>query len=195
MILFISVHCLAQGSDQLTSSRWIEEQLKIGDISNSTDVDLRLFLGRGITNGGHVIRIARSNGRWEGMKYDYFLKMRKGLVTQKIKKTIETKLSSVDWESLWSHLIQLDILTLPDQDSIEHKLRKEVTTIRGEGYSILVINDGSSYDLIVKNEGKISKYSFYEPWTYSRHYPDVDEVRKYSQIIETLEKELAIDFR
>jgi hypothetical protein len=159
------------------------------------EVDLRIFLDRGITNGGHVIQITKRKSTWTGTKYDYFLKMKKGTVSNKIVKTTKTELKSNNWDSLWTKLEKLDITTLPDQEDIKDKLRTEVTTKRGKGYEVIIVTDGSSYDLAIKNKKTISSYSFHEPWTYSRNYPDVEEVRKYSDIISTLEKEFQIKFR
>jgi hypothetical protein len=197
VLLFLSVHSMGQSADLLVKNRWIEKQLKIRNIEQASynDVDLRVFLDPGITNGGHVIQIIKNKDRWVGVKYDYILRIRNGSVTKKIRRTTRTKVKPSDWNRLWSRLRELDILTLPDQEAIRNKLRKEVTTIRGKGYSAIAVNDGSGYDLLVKNENTISKYSFHEPWTYAEHYPDVDEVRKYSEIIATLERELSIYFR
>lgn len=129
------------------------------------------------------------------MKYDYLLKMKKGTVLDKIAKATKTELKSKNWDSLWTKLENLDILILPTQDSIKDKLRKEVTTKRGKGYEVMVVTDGSSYNLNLKKDDKFITYSFHEPWAYSQKYPDVDEVRKYSEIIGTLEKEFQIKFR
>jgi hypothetical protein len=187
---------MGQISDPLTKNNWIEKQLGITDLKAcDNEVDLRIFLDRGITNGGHAIRIIKNNGKWTGTKYDYFLKMKKGTITNKITKTTKTDLKTNNWDSLWTELEKLDILELPNQDDIKDKLRKEVTTKRGKGYEVLSVMDGSSYDLIVKKDQNISNYSFHSPWTYSKKYPDVDEVRKYSDIISTLENEFQIKFR
>jgi hypothetical protein len=84
---------------------------------------------------------------------------------------------------------------LPNQDDIKDKLRKEVTTKRGKGYEVLNVTDGSSYDLTIKKGENIYNYSFHSPWTYSQKYPDVEEVRKYSDIVSTLESEFQVEFR
>ena len=163
--------------------------------TTGSEIDLRIFLDRGITNGGHVIQIVKRNAKWTGAKYDYLLKMKKGTVTNKIAKTTKTELKSNNWDSLWAKLENLDITTLPNQDDIKDKLRKEVTTKRGKGYEVLNVTDGSSYDLTIKKDENIFSYSFHSPWTYSQKYPDVEEVRKYSDIITTLENEFQIKFR
>jgi hypothetical protein len=187
---------MGQTSDPLTKNNWIEKQLNFADIKTTdNEIDLRIFLDRGITNGGHVIQIVKRNSMWTGTKYDYFLKMKKGTVTNKITKTTKTELKSNNWDSLWIKLENLDITTLPNQYDIKDKLRKEVTTKRGKGYEVLMVNDGSSYDLTIKKGENISTYSFHSPWTYSEKYPDVEEVRKYSDIISTLENEFQIKFR
>ena len=196
LLTFISIHAMGQGSDSLTQDNWIEKQLGLVDLqTSSNEVDLRIFLDRGITNGGHVVRIVKSSGGWTGTKYDYLLKMKKGRVTEKIAKTTKTDLKSNNWDSLWTKLEALDIMTLPSQDEIKDKLRKEVTTKRGKGYEVIVVTDGSSYNLKLKSLDKVVQFSFHEPWTYSQKYPDVEEIKKYSDIISTLEREFQIEFR
>ncbi|MBT1705152.1 hypothetical protein [Chryseosolibacter indicus] len=187
---------MGQDSTPLTEDNWLEKQLGLATLTKSSDeIDLRIFLDRGITNGGHVVHLVKNNGGWTGVKYDYLLKMKKGTVINKIIKTTKTELKSKDWDSLWTKLENLDILILPTQDSIKDKLRKEVTTKRGKGYEVMVVTDGSNYNLNLKKDDKFIRYSFHEPWTYSQKYSDVDEVRKYSEIIGTLEKEFQIKFR
>jgi hypothetical protein len=196
-LTLLSIRTMGQSSAPLTERNWIEEQLGLVTLKTSdNEIDLRIFLDRGITNGGHVVQIVkRSNGGWTGTKYDYLLKMKNGTTRKKIVKTTKTELKLKNWDSLWIKLESLDILTLPTQDSIKDKLRREVITKRGNGYEVIVAMDGSSYDLKLKKGDKFVQYSFHEPWTYSQHYPEVDEVRKYGEIITTLEKEFQIKFR
>lgn len=196
LLIFISIQAMGQDSDSLPQGNWIEKQLGIVDLqASNNEVDLRIFLGRGITNGGHVVRIVKSSSGWTGTKYDYLLKRKKGQVAEKIAKTTKTELKSNNWDSLWTKLETLDIMTLPSQDEIKDKLRKEVTTNRGKGYEVMVVIDGSSYNLKLKSRDKVVQFSFHEPWTYFQKYPDVEEVRKYSDIISTLEREFQIEFR
>jgi hypothetical protein len=89
-----------------------------------------------------------------------------------------------------------NILTLPNQDDIKDKLRKEVIDPkRGKGFEMISVLDGSSYDLLIKKNETVRTYSFHSPWTYSQKFPNVIEVRSYSEIISTLEKEFTIKFR
>jgi hypothetical protein len=196
LLTLISTQLMGQTIDPLTKNNWIEKQLNLVNLKTTdSEIDLRIFLDRGITNGGHVIQIVQRNGTWTGTKYDYLLKMKKGTVTNKIAKTTKTELKSNDWDSLWTKLEKLDITALPNQDDIKDKLRKEVTTKRGKGYEVLNVTDGSSYDLTIKKGENIYNYSFHSPWTYSQKYPDVEEVRKYSDIVSTLESEFQVEFR
>ena len=116
-------------------------------------------------------------------------------MTNKVKKMIKTELKSNNWDSLWFNLQQFNIMTLPSQEEIKDQLRKEVKTKRGVGYQVMMVTDGSGYDLEIKRDDKIVRYSFHEPWAYSNRYPDVEEVRNYSDIISTLENEFQIKFR
>lgn len=187
---------MGQTSDPLTKNNWIEKQIGIPDIRTvNNEIDLRIFLDRGITNGGHVVRIIKTGSTWTGIKYDYLIKLKKGTVTEKINKVTRTILKSRNWDSLWTHLESLNILTLPNQDDIKDKLRTEVTTKRGKGYEVLIVNDGESYDLNVRHLSSTRCYSFYSPWTYSNKYPEVSEVKNYGEIISTLESGLNIKFR
>lgn len=198
LLIFISIQAVGQNTDSLTSNHWIEKQLNIANITaTDMEIDLRIFLNRGITNGGHVLHIMKNNKGWSGTKYDYWLKMNDGYVTEKVKKINKTKLKSNDWDSLWTKLQQFNVLNLPNQASIKDKLRKKVKSNRGDGYEayeVMIVTDGSSYDLEIKIREKIAKYSFHEPCVYSNKYPEVEEVRSYCNIILTLEKEFQIKF-
>ena len=65
----------------------------------------------------------------------------------------------------------------------------------GKMYDVLVVMDGSSYDLTVAKGGTVHAYSFHSPWDFSQEYPEVEEVRNYDAIISTIEKEFQIKFR
>ena len=198
LLIFISIQAMGQSTDSLTSNHWIEKQLKLTDIKTSdAEIDLRIYLDRGITNGGHVLHIFKTNKGWTGTKYDYWLKMNDGQVTEKIERTNMTKLESRDWNSLWTKLQQFNIGNLPDQSSIKDKLRKKITANRAPGYEayeVMIMTDGSSYDLEIKSGEKTTNYSFHEPCAYSNKYPVVEEVKNYCNIILTLEQEFQIKF-
>lgn len=198
LLTIITIQSFGQSADSASTDNWnwLKTQLKIINIEKSdAEVDLRIFLGTGITNAGQVIWISKDSTGWTGKKYDYFLKMKKGSLTNKIKRTNRIELKSSDWDSLWFKLQLFNIMTLPSQDEIKDKLRKEIKTARGVGYQVMIMTDGSGYDLEIKKDKKIVKYSFHEPCAYSNKYPDVDEVKSYCDIILTLEQEFQIKFR
>lgn len=192
LFTFITTQSMAQQKDVLTRNRWIEKQIGIEDINkSSSDIDLRIFTNRGFSNGASVLQIVRRNNKWQGTRFFYVLKMKDGNVTEKVQKVKKMKLQSSNWDSLWIRLEHLNILSLPSQNEIKHKLRKEIDTPRGKETQVHLISDGVSYDLAVKKRNHIIGYSFHEPAAYAEWYPDVEEVRNYRDIIETLAKEFS----
>ena len=195
IILLILIPTIVLG--QHDSKENLNDIAGIPELSNSSNqIDLRIYLDRGITNGGHFLWIRRTDGKWTGTKYDYFLKIKRNGKIGKIKKCTATSVKPTNsWETLWQALNEQRISELTSQDSIQHKLRKEVTTPRGTGYQMISVMDGSSYNVELKRNEKIVEYSFHSPWIYSDNFPDVEEVRNYSEIVSILETELKIKFR
>jgi hypothetical protein len=182
---------------QPDSKENLNKKAHIPELSNSSNqIDLRIYLDRGITNGGHFLWIRKNEGNWAGTKYDYFLKIRKNGKIGKIKKVNATSVEPTNsWEMLWRTLNEQRISELTSQDSIQHKLRKEVTTPRGKGYQVISVMDGSDYYIELKEDKKIIKYSFHSPWVYLDNFPDVEELKNYCEIVSIIESELKIKFK
>ena len=175
----------------------LQKRLDIVKIHDSTnDIDLRIYLSRGFTNSGHVLWIRRKGEKWLGTKFDYYLKIKRNGETGRINKINSQNLLPYEsWSSLWSSLVNSNIKNLPNQEEIKDKLRKEVTTTRGKGYEIINVVDGSGYHLTLKDGADVITYNFHSPWIYKEKFPEVEEVKNYSDIISTLEKHLDINFR
>jgi len=184
-----------QGEETLTNERFLEQQLKIKAITESKkDVDLRIFLGTGITNGGEIIHITKKKKKWRAVQYEYYLDTE--LDNRPIKTYYKNKLKPTEsWDKFWTHLQNLDIVILPDQEKIKSKLRTEITNKRGKGYRYLMIGDGSSYHINIKSEDQFNNYSFNNPTTYAKTYPHVSEVVSYANIISAIESQFSIKFR
>lgn len=181
-------------SDNIES---LEKRLDLKKISDTPfDIDLRIYLNRGLTNVGQVLWIRKKDEEWIGTKYDYYLKIEKNGETGKIKKiNSESLIPKESWEELWCSLEDSNIRNLPSQQEIKNKLRKEVTTRRGKGYEIITLMDGSRYTLTMKKAEDVIVYEFHSPWVYSEKFPEVEEVKNYSEIISKLEEQLRIKFR
>jgi hypothetical protein len=196
LLFLFPLFVLGQSPASLTKNDSLAMQLNIPEIKPShNDIDLRVFLDRGTTTSGQIIRIVKKVNVWTGTKYDYQLKIENGRTSNTITKSTKTTLKSKHWDSLWINLEQHNILTLPTQEDIKDKLRKEVITDLGKMYDVLVVMDGSSYDLTVAKGDILHAYSFRSPWEYAQEYPEVEEVRNYDAIVSLLEKEFQIKFR
>ena len=195
ILLLILIPTIVIG--QPDSKKNLNKKAGIPELLNSSNqIDLRIYLDRGITNGGHILWIRNNEGKWTGTKYDYFLKIRKNGKRGKIKKVNSTSVEPTNsWEMLWQYLNEQRISELTSQDSIRHKLRKEVTTQRGKGYQVINVTDGSGYYIELKENSKIIEYSFHSPWVYLHNFPDVEEVKNYCEIVSIIETELKIKFR
>lgn len=196
ILLTITSKTFTQTNQLQDHERELEIQLNIQNINESRkDIDLRIFLGTGITNAGEIVHITRKKKKWKAFRYRYFLDIDDQ--DRLIDRYERDRLRPLDeWDKFWTRLKSLEIMNLPDQDEIQDKLRTKIVTKNGkEEWRQDYISDGSSYRLLLKDRGKIVSYTFDNPWTYSESYPEVKEVFYYSQIISTIEDQFSITFR
>lgn len=108
---------------------------------------------------------------------------------EKIQVTVKT-----DFDLLWLKMLNTDIENLADWDKIKYKLKKkgEITNERGEyelHWQKVSVTDGQYYQVIVRNGDKLNKVSYSNPETYFEHYPEVDELNSFVELLNLLKEE------
>jgi len=179
-----------------TSINTILKQLKIRPVASSNPkTEIIIQLGESFSTQGKVLHLQEINNNWSGTLYTYFIDAKYAHTIDKY----ETKVlvPESDWKQVLQELEELNVYSLPSQSTLEPKMKKESDVSRNgqKGYLKVMVTDGSAYNVIVKSENHVRSYAFYSPWIYSSHYPDVKELKNYSAIINTLEREFGISFR
>jgi hypothetical protein len=103
------------------------------------------------------------------------------------------KLKSQDANLIWLNLLLTNVEFLPDMESIEYKLSTPFIDLeKGEKVFTrkkVLVTDGAGYHVYIKN-GKIKNdFSFYNPETYLKYYPKVDELIAYNELLSIIKKE------
>ena len=108
---------------------------------------------------------------------------------EKIQVTVKT-----DFDLLWLKILNTDIENLADWDKIKYKLKKkgEITIERGEyelNWQKLIVMDGQYYEVKIRNGNKLNAVSYSNPETYFEHYPEVDELNSFVELLNLLKGE------
>lgn len=94
---------------------------------------------------------------------------------------------------IWLNLLLLDLEFLPDLKEINYKLKLSSIKFEDGEYvtikNIKTVIDGDSYEVFIKNGGVENSFSFNNPETYLKYYPNVDELISYNQLLSTIKKE------
>ncbi|GAB3987002.1 hypothetical protein GCM10028807_05620 [Spirosoma daeguense] len=110
------------------------------------------------------------------------------------------KPSKLVTDSLWTELVQLDILVLPDEAAIESRLRPRhkdstYTSVEPDGSvsihakkqeSSVWISDGESYHIDVFSQNSHRRYEYGNPRGYLRAKPKIQELQKIVAILDKL---------
>ncbi|KIO52342.1 hypothetical protein [Flavobacterium hibernum] len=103
------------------------------------------------------------------------------------------KLIAKDANLIWLNLLLTNIEFLPSMESIEYKLNTPYIDLE-KGEQIIArrktsIIDGNGYQVYIRN-GKIkNNFSFNNAESYLKHFPKVDELVSYNELLSILKKE------
>ena len=197
MVVFLNRQAYSLGDTLTFRNQALSSLLKLPAIQQS-NIEVRAFKDRGITNGGEVLILRNVDSGWEAFLYKYYYKMSKRKVLNKLRKMdIIPLLPKSGWSEFWNALKENQLLSLPDDHLIEDKKRgpAEYNKIRkAVGYKKVHILDGTSYDVEVKVNGLLRYYSYRNPESYLEHFPQVEELQNFSNIIRLIREEFGITF-
>lgn len=159
------------------------DRIKLVQIDKSSaKVDIRLYKLHSLSNTKTLRRLFMVDTAWNAVEYDEWNK------PVKIKKyKLKAKPS---FDSLFVRLLSYNILTLPNQEDLKSKMRKDVQ-VDEEGYTTerkIYFTDGESYTVEIKIGGKFRVYQFDNPDSYSKFYDNVTELKDYLNIVQTFDK-------
>ncbi len=164
--------------------------------------EIRIYKDRGITNSGFVFRIYKEDKTWKANLTQWFLpkeisnnefeKIAPKLIALKPTKTLE---------ELFLNLIALNIGHLPKEESFKYKKEKYQVVYDEEEKSWLfettnsiVVLDGTGYLVKFKSGRQNNEFDYNNPESYLKHYPEIDELKSFVDILKYIRKEFNIEF-
>jgi hypothetical protein len=184
--------------DSIPKNSKLSKILNLPKLSKS-EIEVRIFKDIATTNGGSVFILRKDYmNPWESLLYEYTFKMKKNIATNKIQSLKVTKLKFTENpDSLFKSLLSNNILILPDESIIESQKRVKIyNEVRGTiGYKKTEIIDGVGYDVEIKyKDEKLIYYTYSNPKTYLKHYPNIKELENFVTILNIIQKYFDIDF-
>lgn len=158
--------------------------------------EIRIYKDYSISNTVEIFRMYdEGKNNWIVFKYFYLKNSKQITKIDKIEFPKENmgKLKAKDANLIWLNLLMSDIEFLPSIEEINYKFKKDSIEFEDGEYGIVkkkvLVLDGKSYQVYVKN-GKIrNNFSFDNPETYLKNHPNVDELISYNQLLSTIKKE------
>jgi hypothetical protein len=150
--------------------------------------ELRIYKGRGITNGGSVFVLRKETDKWEAQLFQYFVPVEKN---QKFRFEVKPLAYTSNPDDFWVNVLALKLENLPQEAAFEG--RKSYLTIKkvkryknkpqdSDGsdiefyHSKTIITDGKSYDVKFRNKNVENKFRYHNPEAYLEKFPHIDEL-------------------
>lgn len=182
LFLFIGTVTFSQSTNQI---------INIPD-SLTYQKEIRVYKFAALTNYSELFRIYQKTDKsWNVEFFKCYSARNENEKSrfEKIQVTVKT-----DFDLLWLKMLNTNIENLADWDKIKYKLKKkgEITNERGEyelHWQKVSVTDGQYYQVIVRNGDKLNKVSYSNPETYFEHYPEVDELNSFVELLNLLKEE------
>ena len=167
--------------------------------------EIRIYQDHQITNYSSLLRLyEKDKKQWVGEFYEHFNAVPSSGV--KLRMTQKKITPKSDFEFIATSLKRSGILDLPSFDEIrwKFKIRGEIEKVeekgsRGRTDSYYTYtsqfggpSDGESFFVQVKYGGKTNEFSFSNPDSYLKKYPEVDELNYIHEIMELIREEFEI---
>ena len=171
----------------------INADLNIPDsLSNS---EIRIYESVGITNYSSLFRMYKNKSEnWTAEFYKHYEKVQGQAELHTEKQTLESK-NNLDY--VWNNILRTNIQFLPNMSEIKYKMRERgnVELINGEyqiTWSAKEIMDGVGYDVQIKNNKILNQVGYDNPEKYLKHYPNIDELIFFNELLNFLRNEFNI---
>ncbi|GGF20416.1 hypothetical protein [Flavobacterium limi] len=177
----------------------VSEINKVLEIPDSLEYEqeIRIYKDYSIANKFEILRMFKDqNKEWVVYRYWYskeFKDVTKINVIRFPKENIG-KLKPKNADLIWLKILITNVEFLPDMESIRYKFGTPfIDSDRGEPAIVnkkILVTDGDAYKVFVRNEKNKNNFSFNNPKTYLKHYPAVDELISYNELLSVINKEL-----
>tara|TARA_B100000949_G_scaffold179830_1_gene160945 strand:+ start:55 stop:675 length:621 start_codon:yes stop_codon:yes gene_type:complete len=180
----------------------INSDLNISDSLNH-EIEIRIYQIGGITNYNSLFRMFKDNSeKWTAKFYEHYSKVDKQSKIRILEKSVK---SEHDMDFVYQNLLRSHILELSNLDDIKWKLESRGPVIPFENkvngelvkeYGFIInksaILDGKTYTIQVKALGKTNSFSYSNPESYFKKYPEVDELIYVCEILDIIKSEFNI---
>lgn len=199
LLLFILSNSIGLYSQNISE---INTDLALSD-SLTHETEVRIYQGGGITNYSSLFRMFKDKSRkWIAEFYEHYAKVDGQVELRTEKQTLKSK---NDMEFVFQNLVRSHILDLPNKSEINWKLvtrgnvEKIERNFRGkkiEEYELLnkkvSVLDGEGFNIQVTGWSRNNEFEYFNPDSYLKHYPDIDELIYMCEILNIIRDEFGI---
>ncbi len=164
--------------------------------------EIRIYKDRGITNSGIIFRIYEIDSIWKAETIQWFLPKQISSDEFERIKPIKINLSSdKNIEEIFMNLEALNIGYLPMEDAFDYKKEKKSVIWDEDEKQYLFqtfhssrILDGNGYSIIYQSGSKTNKFTYNNPRSYLKLFPEIDELKSFVEILNYIETQFKIKF-
>jgi len=189
--LFLITFLKSQNADSLAN---IPSDLKQSEI--------RIYKDRGITNSGHIFRIYKEDKIWKAELIQWFLpKEISKDEFERVKPKLTVLKSEKSLEEIFVNFQARNIKFLPKEESFQYKKTSDRKVIFDEDEKAFLISekltgvlDGTGYLVKYQSGKQQNEFDYSNPESYLKHYPEIDELNYFVDILKYIRKEFNIEF-
>lgn len=183
------VKCFGQDISEINKSLELSDTLKF-------ETEIRIYKDYSITDRIEVFRMYdEGKSNWTVSIYFYSKNLKQVTKIDEIKFPKENvgKLKPKDANLIWLHILMSDVEFLPNIKDINYKFKKDSIEFEDGEYGIVkkkvYVLDGENYVVFIRNRKIKNSFTFDNPTSYLKHYPTVDELISYNQLLSVIKKE------
>jgi len=189
--LFLFIFLKSQNIDSLAN---IPSELR--------ETEIRIYKDRGITNSGHIFRIYKENKIWKAELIQWFLpKEISKDEFELVKPKLTVLKSEKTLEELFLNIKARNIGFLPKEEYFQYKkdesrviYDEEEKDWAFETKKAVMILDGTGYLVKYQHFKQQNEFNYSNPESYLKHYPEIDELNYFVDILKYIRKEFNIEF-
>ena len=189
-IIFLSISLNAQQRRSADYYAQIPEKIE-------NEQEIRIYKDFSLTNGGKIFRIYFKNNKCNAELISWFFPQTSSDEYNSENPEV-TKFQCSD-KTFMNFEIR-NIQYLPKEDYFNYKREKKTVVLNDETkeYDIEIshtaVMDGVGYNVMYKNGNVFNQFFYSNPKTYSEHYPEIDELQNFMEILKYIESEFKIKF-
>lgn len=170
--------------------------------SELKESEIRIYKGRGITNSGHIFRIYKDDKVWKTELIQWFLpKEISRDEFELIKPKLTVLKSEKSLEQSFLNIKARNIGFLPKEECFQYKKDESQVVFDEEEKDwvfeikkAIMVLDGTGYLVKYKSGQQQNEFNYSNPESYLMHYPEIDELNYFVDILKYIRQEFNIEF-